>query len=162
MTTTASATIRALLVAAGLALSSVGHAAGGEVRELMWDDLIPPDWDPFAKLEALREAAGGEIVDGSPEADAIMREFVTAGSSAPVVGELDGEAVKIPGYVVPLDRYPDTYNGRPLQVAALANQKQYVSLYLMGVYADEVECQRACGACWSEKKPKKKKEKKSE
>jgi hypothetical protein len=42
-------------------------------------------------------------------------------------------------YVVPLDRYPDTYNGRPLQVAALANQKQYVSLYLMGVYADDAE-----------------------
>lgn len=45
------------------------------------------------------------------------------------------------GYVIPLDRYPDTYNGRPLQVAALANQKQYVSLYLMGVYADEAERQ---------------------
>ena len=43
------------------------------------------------------------------------------------------------GYVVPLDRYPDTYNQRPLQVAALANQKQHVSLYLMGVYADEGE-----------------------
>ena len=43
------------------------------------------------------------------------------------------------GYVVPLERYPDTYNKRPLQVAALANQQQYVSLYLMGVYADEAE-----------------------
>lgn len=41
------------------------------------------------------------------------------------------------GYVVPLDRYPGTYNGQPLSVIALANQKQYVSLYLMGVYADD-------------------------
>jgi hypothetical protein len=37
-------------------------------------------------------------------------------------------------YVVPLKRYPDTYNGRPLAIAALASQKQYLSLYLMCVY----------------------------
>ena len=35
---------------------------------------------------------------------------------------------------VPLERYPDTYNGRPLCYAALAAQKNYFSLYLMGVY----------------------------
>jgi Domain of unknown function (DU1801) len=43
------------------------------------------------------------------------------------------------GYVVPLDRYPDTYNGQPLSVVALANQKNHVAVYLMGVYADDVE-----------------------
>jgi len=37
-------------------------------------------------------------------------------------------------YAVPLKRYPDTYNGRPLAIAALASQKQYMSLYLMCVY----------------------------
>lgn len=37
---------------------------------------------------------------------------------------------------VPLARYPDTYNGHPLGTAALASQKRYVSLYLMGTYAD--------------------------
>jgi hypothetical protein len=39
-------------------------------------------------------------------------------------------------YEVPLERYPDTYNGRPLSYVALASQKHYVSLYLMGVYGD--------------------------
>jgi len=39
-------------------------------------------------------------------------------------------------YVVPLERYPDTYNGQPLAVASLANQKRHMSLYLMGVYGD--------------------------
>ncbi|MDF1504509.1 DUF1801 domain-containing protein [Roseisolibacter sp. H3M3-2] len=34
---------------------------------------------------------------------------------------------------IPLADYPDTYNGQPLCYAALASQKQYVSLYLMGV-----------------------------
>jgi hypothetical protein len=37
-------------------------------------------------------------------------------------------------YVVPLRRFPDTYNGHPLAVAALASQKQHMSLYLMCVY----------------------------
>ena len=39
-------------------------------------------------------------------------------------------------YEVPLTRYPDTYNKQPLGYAALASQKRYMSLYLMGVYAD--------------------------
>ena len=30
-------------------------------------------------------------------------------------------------YVVPLERYPNTYNGQALAVAALANQKRYMS-----------------------------------
>ena len=39
-------------------------------------------------------------------------------------------------YVVPLERYPKTYNRQALQYAALASQKNYVSLYLMNVYGD--------------------------
>ena len=42
----------------------------------------------------------------------------------------------MPSYVVPLARYPQTYNGRPLMLAALASQKQHMSLYLLGVYGD--------------------------
>ena len=38
---------------------------------------------------------------------------------------------------VPLERYQDTYNKRPLMYAALASQKNYMSLYLMCVYADD-------------------------
>ena len=33
---------------------------------------------------------------------------------------------------VPLSRYPDTYNKQPLCYVALASQKNYCSLYLMG------------------------------
>lgn len=40
-------------------------------------------------------------------------------------------------WVVPLAIEPDTYNGQPLQYAALASQKRHVSLYLMGIYADD-------------------------
>jgi hypothetical protein len=41
------------------------------------------------------------------------------------------------GYVVPLKTYPVTYNGRALEYAAIASQKNYMSLYLMNVYGDE-------------------------
>ena len=37
-------------------------------------------------------------------------------------------------YGVPLKRFPDTYNGHPLCYAALASQKNYMSVYLMNVY----------------------------
>ncbi len=38
-------------------------------------------------------------------------------------------------WVVPLATYPDTYNGQPLMYAALASQKNYMSLYLMCIYS---------------------------
>lgn len=40
------------------------------------------------------------------------------------------------GYVVPLGKYPVTYNKQALQLAALASQKNYFSLYLINVYGD--------------------------
>ena len=39
-------------------------------------------------------------------------------------------------YQVPLSRYPDTYNKKPLMMAALASQKNHMAVYLTGVYAD--------------------------
>ena len=40
------------------------------------------------------------------------------------------------GWYVPLERFPDTYNGQPLGLAGLASQKKYISLYLNSVYGD--------------------------
>lgn len=39
-------------------------------------------------------------------------------------------------YQVPLAVYPDTYNKQPLALAALASQKNHMSIYLMAPYAD--------------------------
>lgn len=43
------------------------------------------------------------------------------------------------GYGIPLERYPDTYNGQPLGYAALAAQKGAYSLYLNCAYQDSTE-----------------------
>ena len=40
------------------------------------------------------------------------------------------------GYVIPSETYPVTYNRKPLMYAALASQKNYISLYLMNIYGD--------------------------
>lgn len=39
-------------------------------------------------------------------------------------------------YEIPLERYPDTYNKQPLGYVALAAQKHYYVLYLIGSYDD--------------------------
>lgn len=39
-------------------------------------------------------------------------------------------------YELPLERYPDTYNGQPLMYAALAAQKNHYAVYLTGLYQD--------------------------
>jgi hypothetical protein len=46
------------------------------------------------------------------------------------------------GWEVPLERYPETYNGQPLVYAALAAQKNYTALYLNCVYASEERTER--------------------
>jgi hypothetical protein len=43
------------------------------------------------------------------------------------------------GWGIPLADYPETYNGQPLGIAALASQKNHMALYLMGLYSDEPE-----------------------
>jgi hypothetical protein len=40
-------------------------------------------------------------------------------------------------YEIPLADYPETYNGKPLMYAALASQKNYMAVYLSGVYAED-------------------------
>jgi uncharacterized protein YdhG (YjbR/CyaY superfamily) len=40
------------------------------------------------------------------------------------------------GWYIPLERFPDTYNGQPLGLAGLASQKNHMSLYLNTVYGD--------------------------
>jgi len=40
-------------------------------------------------------------------------------------------------YQIPLERYPNTYNGQPLCYAALASQKNHMAVYLMCVYGSK-------------------------
>ena len=41
------------------------------------------------------------------------------------------------GYAIPLERFPNTYNGQALGSVALAAQKRHISVYLNGLYASQ-------------------------
>ena len=62
-----------------------------------------------------------------------LRDVIRANLPA---GYEEGMQYGMIGYFVPLERFPDTYNGQPLGLAAIASQKGYMSLYLNTVYGD--------------------------
>ena len=72
----------------------------GPHAEIKWDDLVPKGWDPMKGL-------GGDsmslLQDGDPKAQDALNKLREAWDNAPTVAELDGSAVKLPGYLVPLD-----------------------------------------------------------
>ena len=78
-----------------------------------------------------------EYIEGLPEerrsAIASLREIILDHLPEGYSEEMDFGMI---AYVVPLSVYPKTYNGHPLMYAALASQKNYMSLYLMNVYSD--------------------------
>jgi hypothetical protein len=57
-------------------------------------------------------------------------------------GYREGMGYGMIGWVIPLERYPDTYNKQPLAYAALAAQKNSNSLYLNCVYASKERSER--------------------
>lgn len=70
--------------------------------------------DRRATIEAVRDVVRANLPDGFEE----------------------GLAYGMIAWYVPLETFPDTYNGQPLGLAALASQKHYMSLYLNTVYGD--------------------------
>lgn len=78
-----------LIAAVGVTLISL-NANAGDYRELKWGDLKPVDWQaPPVRDQRFYEQ--NPDMQAQPELD------------APVVEELDGQRVKLPGYVVQLE-----------------------------------------------------------
>ena len=101
----AAAATAALSVGFAVALGAVGPAAAGpgEVRDLEWEELMPEGWDPLAELDALTSDDLGSLSDSSARAVELFNAYQEAVRSAPVVADLDGQQVRLPGFVVPLD-----------------------------------------------------------
>lgn len=70
------------------------------VEEIDWDALIPADWRPE---DLLAQYNLDELDDEDPRAQELMEKLRALWAEAPVVEELDGKRVRIPGFVVPLD-----------------------------------------------------------
>lgn len=74
--------------------------ATGNFREIKWDELVPKGWDP---LKQFREMNLGAMNDGDPRTNAMLKQMRETWDNAPTNGDLDGAAVRLPGYLVPLE-----------------------------------------------------------
>lgn len=79
-------------------------AALGEYRRIAWKDLVPGNWKP---REIIDRAAAASLRDEDESARAMLLQLRQMLDNAPVVETLDGVAVRMPGYVVPLEQGRD-------------------------------------------------------
>ena len=73
-------------------------------KTLTWEDLMPKGWDPMAPF---RERNLLTIREGSSAEREMMRELRDIWDRAPTRAELAGQALRLPGYVVPLEQSGD-------------------------------------------------------
>jgi hypothetical protein len=73
----------------------------GTYKEKSWDDLMPRNWDPMASLKGLKLE---NLKDSDPRAMEALEKMREAWSNAPVEPALNGERIRIPGFVIPLEK----------------------------------------------------------
>ena len=88
---------------------------------------------------ATPEAYIAELPPERQELIARIRDIVNANLPDGYVERMSWGMI---GWELPLERYPDTYNGQPLVYAGLAAQKNHTALYLNCVYASEERTRR--------------------
>lgn len=75
-----------------------------EVKELGWEKLVPEGFRPAENpLASMTESEIDRLMDGSEDSNNILAEMEVQMSYAPTVPQLNGQRIKIPGYVVPLE-----------------------------------------------------------
>jgi len=73
----------------------------GRYREVKWDELISPSWNPEAIIKSMNL---GLMMDGDPRANAALEKLRQEWDNAPGNPALDGAEVRLAGFVVALER----------------------------------------------------------
>jgi hypothetical protein len=81
--------------------ASAPSKAKSSFRELKWDDLISPEWNPEAFIKSLNLDM---MLDTDSRAIAAMEQLKQEWNNAPANPALDNAQVRLPGFVVPLER----------------------------------------------------------
>ncbi len=76
---------------------------GKPYRDTRWYELGPAGWDPYKEVRELQRS-GGSLSDSDPRAVELSKKTRDIWDKAPTNPAMDGAAVRIPGYVVPLDQ----------------------------------------------------------
>lgn len=79
--------------------AKAAQPAGG-TRQINWEELIPADWDPMQMLKGVDLS---KLTDADPRAAELMAKLQAALNDAPPNPALDGQLVRLPGFVVPLE-----------------------------------------------------------
>lgn len=74
--------------------------SAGTYRKLNWDELMPADWDP---MQALKGLDLSKLEDSDPRAMEALEKVRESWKYSPIVSNLNGVRIEIPGFVVPLD-----------------------------------------------------------
>jgi hypothetical protein len=82
-----------------------GAARPGAARTITWEQLVPPDWDPFKEFKTLDFQL---LDDSDPRAARMLKKMREVWDNAPTNPKIVGQQVRIPGFVVPLE---DTKEG---------------------------------------------------
>ena len=81
--------------------ASPAPKAARAYQEIGWNALIPTGWDPAAPF---RNFDFSRLNDADPRADNALEQLRKAWDEAPVEPGWNGQRIRIPGFVVPLER----------------------------------------------------------
>ena len=79
---------------------------GVDYQQVMWDALVPADFTANA-IMAKYEDQLGQLEDGSPQAFALYAQMQEEFNNAPVNETMDGELIRLPGFIAPLEYTDD-------------------------------------------------------
>ena len=81
-------------------VTGLDEARDTDIREIEWEALIPEDWRPEVLMDQYNVDG---ISDDDPRAQGLLDKLKALWNEAPVVSALEGQRVKLPGFVVPLE-----------------------------------------------------------
>jgi hypothetical protein len=75
--------------------------AASAFREAKWEELTPPGWDPMKNFKGLDFNL---LDDADPRAMEVLDKLREEWNNAPANSALNGTRIRIPGFLVPLER----------------------------------------------------------
>ena len=79
-------------------------AAPGSMRTIKWEELVPAGWDPMKDFKGMDFNV---LSDADPRAATMLKKLREAWDNAPTNPAIEGQGVRIPGFVVPLEETKD-------------------------------------------------------
>jgi len=89
------------LTASFLTISPAQAANDGIYKEIQWEMLIPKGWDPALQFKSLNLST---LSDGDPKAMEALQAMKNIWDNAPAEPSMSGRNVRLPGFMIPLDK----------------------------------------------------------